>query len=97
VRHQANRHLSTTSTTNGIYTPPKHAGDVGHYKEETQTVTRDTPKPTLSELKETLAHEESNLDALLGVFDMQKDQHRFINLETLSQIRHGGQVYEVAR
>ena len=34
---------------------------------------------------------------LLGVFDMQKDQHRFINLETLSQIRHGGEVYEVAQ
>ena len=34
---------------------------------------------------------------LLGVFDMQKNQHRFINLQTLSQIRHGGQVYEVAR
>ena len=35
--------------------------------------------------------------SLLVVFDMQKDQHRFINLETLSQIRHGGEVYEVAQ
>ena len=34
---------------------------------------------------------------LLGVFDMQKDQHRFINLQTLSQIRAGGEVYEVAQ
>ena len=32
---------------------------------------------------------------LLGVFDMHKDQHRFINLQTLQQIQAGGQVYEV--
>ena len=32
---------------------------------------------------------------LLGVFDMHKDQHRFINLQTLSQIKAGGEVYEV--
>ena len=34
---------------------------------------------------------------LLGVFDMHKDQHRFINLQTLTQIRAGGEVYEVAQ
>jgi len=32
---------------------------------------------------------------LLGVFDMHKDQHRFINLQTLQRIQSGGQVYEV--
>jgi hypothetical protein len=32
---------------------------------------------------------------LLGVFDMHKDQHRFINLQTLQRIQAGGQVYEV--
>ena len=34
---------------------------------------------------------------LLGVFDMHKDQHRFINLQTLKQIKAGGEVYEVAQ
>ena len=32
---------------------------------------------------------------LLGVFDMHKDQHRFINLQTLQSIQAGGQRYEV--
>lgn len=32
---------------------------------------------------------------LLGVFDMHKDQHRFINLQTLTRLKAGGQTYEV--
>ena len=61
-------YLSTTSVSNGVYTPPQFTGDTGRYKEETTTEITDKEKPSLQELKQTLAQEEDNLDALLDVF-----------------------------
>ena len=61
-------YLSTSSVSNGVYTPPQKPGETGRYKEDTVTEVTTEKKPTLAELKETLAAEEENLEVLLGVF-----------------------------
>lgn len=66
-------YLSTTSTTQGVYTPPQYEGDTGRYKETTKTETTDERQPSLGELKETLATQEAELNDILQVFEHKLD------------------------